>query len=319
MSNKLILLNQSTSYKPKTRDQIINVQSNFCNLRDADDIPIFTIYLTSLYANNNLDKFINWITRLKAAGSTHIDIGLTAKYDENLGWIDRYPISDIDLTNNLPLLQKIANVLINMNFIPHIHLSWDDNGFSWGMNNIPTIISELKPLIPYCLWNTGWDGCFPSWSRDQTITAIQLLRQCLGPNGQIATEFGGPGGLFPYIDMGQGQADYDGPLQQLDCLCLEYGNNGQIPIPDCGMQQQGTRILGKSYNLPLISGCDDHSNVYYLSSPRQRGPLNICIYEWVWGGAYSQIRKLSQPSDAATIAKQFKAYGYSSFGNGQPL
>jgi len=317
--NKLILLNQS-SPKPKikTRADIINVQSNFCNLRDADDIPIFTIYLTSLYANKQYDKFDDWLNRLRAAGSTHIDIGLTAKYDENLGWVKQYPIPDIDLTNGLFLLKQIIHTIISENFIPHIHLSMDDNGLNWAFANLPSIINQLIDYAPYCLWNTGWDGCFPSWNRNQTTAAIYLLRKILGQNAQIATEFGGPGGFFPYIDMGFGEGDYIGPLQELDCLCLEYGNGGSIPLPDCGMQQQGTRLLGSAYKPLLIPGCDEHSNIYYLSSPRRRGPMNICIYEWVWGGAYNQIRKLNNPNDAKTIAQGFQKYGYTSFGNGQP-
>jgi hypothetical protein len=297
--------------------------ANFCNLRDADDIPIFTIFITSLMMNGQMDKANDWVNRLKAAGSTHLDIGLTAQYNENLGWPNTpghiYPIPTIDLTDNLSDVAKILDhIMFEWNMIPHLHLPWDDNGFEWGVQHVPSIISQLSDYTDEILWNTGWDGCFPSWSRDQTIQAINIMRACLGNRGQIATEFAGPSGSnLPYIDMGRGQEDYDGPLQELDVLLLEYGT-GQFDNK-CGMQQQMTRLFSvQKYPYPLIPGCDDNTNVYYLSAPRHRGPLGINAYEWVKGGAYNQIRKYDIPETAVSIANGFKAYGFSQFGNGQP-
>ena len=322
MSNDdFLVLSKLANPKP-TRDQIINVQSNFCNLRDSDDIPIFTPFITSLLVNNQQSKADDWIARLKNAGSTHIDIGLTAQYNEDLGWNtgvpgNIYPIPSINLIDNLPLMIDIINEVIDFGMIPHLHLSWDDNGYDWGVANIPRILTALSDFTNEILWNPGWDGCFPSWSPSQIINAINIMRSVLGPSAQLATEFAGPeGSNLPYIDLGHGEADYNGPLQELDCLLLEYGTNQFYN--ECGMQQQMTRLFNvANYPKPLIPGCDAHSLVYYLSAPRPRGRMNICAFEWVWGGAYNQIRKINVPNDAKTIASMFKGYGFSSFGNGQ--
>ena len=315
MSKLLILDNPKHIIQP-TRDNIINVQSNFCNLRDDDDIPIFTEFITSLIFHGMISKFEDWMQRLDNVGSTHIDIGLTASYDENLGWINQYPIPDGNWSNDIIVVRDALDAIIEHGKIPHLHLNWDDFGLDWGFRNLPNIINQLVDYIPKILWDTGYDGCFPSWNRNQFISALYFLRHLLGPNGQIATEFAGPGGPLPYIDLGQGQGDYDGPLQELDVLLLEYGT-GQFDNK-CGMQQQLTRLFGPRYPKPLIPGCDDHSGVYYLSAPRKRGILGVCAYEWVWGGAFNQIRKLNVPADAVTIANGFKDYGFTSFGNGQP-
>lgn len=302
-------------FKFPSRDRIIHVRGNFCNLRDAEDIPIFDAFINYLIINH-LSKAEDWIARLKDAGSTHINTGLSGDYSENLGWANRYPIPGMDFTKDLDSFKRVLDYLIDSNLIPIVHLAMDGQGYDpigwtygwkWGMQNIPDIIRSLGDYIQQCLWNTGWDGCFPDWTVRQTTSALQLLRDCLGQNGQLSTEFGGPyDASMGYCHMGQGALDWTLPgMIELDAFFIEVL---KYPPQEDGVAQTATRLLG-----PAAKNCPN--TPYYLQHARPRGECAIVMFET---NAYPSIRKQINPSDArmwnATCAK----YGFTDFGNGMP-
>lgn len=293
-----------------SRDEIIHVNANSCNLRDSDDWPIFDPFIDWLIFNN-LPKAEDWVTRLKGAGSSHINIDLSGDYNEPLGWAPRYPIPGTDWTNDLTAFKQILDWVINKGFIPIVHLAADGQGYDpvgktygwkWGMDNLPRILSDLQPYWKKCLWNTGWDGCFPNWSVSQFEQFLLMLRSVLGDDAQIATEFAGPGEIG-YIHLGNGQADWDTTLQNLDAFFTEL----QVwPCPDDPIAQVATRLLG-----PAATNCPQ--TPYYLSAPRARGECGICYFETLM---YWAIRKYATPYDATIASQQGAYYGFTNFGNG---
>jgi hypothetical protein len=294
---------------PPSRSQIINVKANFCNLRDADDIPIYDGFIDTLITANP-PKANDWASRLLAAGSTHITLDISGDYNENLNWAPRYPIPGHDWTNDLSGFSGVLDWCITKGFIPLVKLAADGQtydpggltyGWQWGMNNIPGIISHLSKYIPYCLWSTGWDGCFPNWSKDQTVQFLRMLK-AIDPNINISTEFAGPGSVG-YCHMGNGGADWNNnQLDLLDAFEIEVMT---YPGNEVGISQTATRLLGPgTKNAPITP--------YYLNGQKEVG---IVYFETC---AYQAIRKQITPADAIVAANQGAKYGFTNFGNGIP-
>ena len=299
------------SFKKPSRESILNVRANFCNLRDADDIPIFESFINYLILYNQ-PKANDWINRLKAAGSTHINLALSIAYNENLGWTDVYPIPSLDLTNKLNAFNYCINYVQVRGLIPVVHLAFDGQdydpvgwtyGWQWGMNNFERIANALGDNADYILWNAGFDGCFPDWSPDQFLQMYQFMRDVLGTNACLDAEFGGPQ-TWGYIHLGDGQADWTpNKLGILDCFSIEAKS---WPIDMDGLQQIATRLLGPNC---LIGPKEP----YYLIDIDK--PITINMFET---NAYTSIRKQTTPEDAVNVANVCKSYGFNFFGNGLP-
>lgn len=301
------------SFNKPSRESICNVKANFCNLFDADGIPIFDAFISSLIFNNQIIKSDDWFARLKAANTTHMNVALSIRYNENLGWAPTYPIDGIDLTKDLDVFSEILLAVQENGFIPIIKLafdgqSYDSNGWTygwqWGMDNIERIAKDLSPFIDTCLWSTGFDGCFPDWSRDQTIAMLQKMRAILGEQACIDTEFGNE-----YSHMGQGEADWaDDKLGILDNFSIEVM---QYPPDVNGLSQTAARLLGPAATniIPEVP----MPPPYYLRNTTKK--VNICLYESI---AYQITRKQATEQDAIRVANTCAFYGFKSFGNGQP-
>ena len=297
------------SFSKPSRDSIINVTANFCNLYDAQGLPIFEDFIDSLIVDDPA-RAEDWVRILKANGSTHITLTLSGDYPEPLGWIDRYPIVGRDWTNDLLGFSQCLDWIQSRNLIPIVKLamdgqSYDSNGLTygwrWGMDNIPNILNDLSKYWGNCLWSTGFDGCFPVWTPRQTIDALKMLRGVLGGIGNIDTEFGGRGSIS-YSHLGNGAADWaDDKLGLLDCFSLELQTN---PAQADGISQTATRLLG-----PSATNCPVEP--YYLANTTKK--INICFFETI---AYWFIHK--QTDDYKTSASLGKFYGFTSFGNGLP-
>jgi hypothetical protein len=298
------------SFNKPSRDSIINVQANFCNLFDADGWPIFEDFIDWLILNNPT-KAEDWVTRLKAAGSTHITLGLSGDYNGNLGWIDRYPVPSIDWSADIGKFSVILDWVIAHDLIPFMKLNLDGFdfdptgngvGYNWGIKNLPTELPKLEKYFKSCLWSTGWDGCFPGWSVAQLLQMLRLLRNILGPDACIDTEFGNG-----YSHMGSASGDWaPDKLGILDNFSLEIMT---YPPPIIGVQQLASRLLGP--NAKNI----DQPNVgpYYLKGLDKK--TNICYFEDI---GYQCIRKQATSQDAILAANYGANYGFTSFGNGQP-
>ncbi len=296
------------SFKKPSRDSIINVKANFCNLYDAQNIPILEGFILTLISEDPI-RAEDWVKILKANGSTHIVITLSGDYTENLGWAVRYPIIGRDWTKDLLGFSQCLDWLIARNLIPIVKLAMDGQaydpngltyGWRWGMDNIPNILSSLSKYWDSCLWSTGFDGCFPNWSPEQTVQALRMMRSVMGDAGNIDTEFASTGSIS-YSHMGNGAADWsDDKLGILDCFSLELQT---FPAQADGIAQTATRLLGPAArNTPTTP--------YYLNNNKTR---TICMFETV---AYWFSH--GQTTDYKTAANLAKYYGFTSFGNGLP-
>ncbi len=314
---KPYLYGSSSNIHPSySRDKIINIRGNFCNLFDSDDIPIFDAFIDYLIINNTL-KAEDWASRLKDTNTLHVNLDISGDYAENLGWAPRYPIPGSDWTNNISTFRRIIDWVLNHGFIPHIHLAADGQGpdpvgltygWPWGMVHLPEILPQLFDYRECALFNAGWDGCFPDWNRDQTAQFYQMLRDILGTDAQLAAELSGPGSVG-YCHFGNGGSDWYLPgIKEIDCYLIELNT---FPQNDTGVQQTAARMLGPAKR--NITPSND--GPYYLAAPRERS-LSVNMFETC---AYQITRKQATGHDAEVIATACANYGFVNFGNGQPL
>jgi hypothetical protein len=313
-NQKILLLDQTIpSYD---RDRICNVQGNFCNILDADEIPIFDAFVDWLYYNNRT-KADDWVSRLTHAGSIHWNLDLSGDYNENLGWAPRYPIPGSDWTNNVDGLSKVIEWLLNKNFVVHLHLAADGHnydpvgwtyGLPWALNNLPPIVTLLKNRFPKCiLWNGGWDGCYPDWTPDETIHWLNFLKNLIGDDEYIAMEMSGPGS-WGYNHLGNGPDDWTPyRLGIMDTYLMESSG---VPLNEDGLQQIVARQLG-----PAKKNIDPKNDgPWYLNNLVKK------IYTCAWELSAAQFtRKQISETDSRSAASRCAYYGLTSFGNGFPL
>lgn len=311
-ANQNIDLQVLPSFNKPSRDRIINVKANLCNVRDAEDIPVFEIFISTLLAQGQLSKARNWLDVLRKFGSTHVNLAISYDYNENLGWAPRYPIEGMDFTQNLPAFGSIITWIQQQGFIPIVKLAFDGQGYDpvgktygwqWGMDNIERIANGLSQFTNTILWSTGFDGCFPDWTPDQTVDMLRKMRAVLGEKACIDTEFAGPG-TWGYIHLGDGEASWvPDKLGILDHFSLEAQT---FPINLEGLQQIATRLLGPNCKI-------GPKQPYYLAALEKT--IAIDVYET---NAYWSIRKQIMPQDAVATANQCKPFGFTSYGNGVP-
>lgn len=297
----------SLSFNKPSRDRIINVMANLCNINDATNLPIFEPFINQLILTD-VNRANDWISRLKDAGSTHITTDITGDYDEYLPWLgNRYPIPGGDYTRDIDSFKRILDYLIGADLIPIIKSGADGQGYDpigmtygwqWGINNLPFIYAQLKDYHDQCLWSTSYDGGFADWSPDQLLQFLKMMRGALGVDNCIDTEFSGPG-TISYIHLGNGAADWTpDKLGDLDTFSLEL----QVyPEDEEGLQQVYERLLNVN------------SSVYYRHAVQKT--QCISMYETT---AYWSIRKYVSPQQNIEQANRIKALGYTSFGNGVP-
>jgi hypothetical protein len=169
-------------------------------------------------------------------------------------------------------------------------------------------VNYLSKYKTQALWSSGFDGCFPNWSRDQTIQYIQMMRRAVGVDGCIDTEFGNE-----YIHMGFGSDDWaDDKLGMLDHFSIELvpAVAAVSDLDTNGIQQIAARLLGpKSKNIE-----PQNQGPYYLANTTNKD-IVIDMYEM---GAYPISRKQSTSQDQIDIARKIATYGFVNFGNGLP-
>ena len=304
-TNKNYQVPLEPSFSKPSRDRIINVKANLCNIYDAFGLPIFDAFIGSLIVNDPA-RAEDWFIKLREAGSTHINTCLSGNYPP-------YAIPGLDSMNNLSQYDYILRTIRQHGFIPIVKLAFDGHvydpygwtyGWQYGMDNIERIATGLSDYVDSVLWSTGFDGCFPDWTPDQTVDMLRKMRAVLGEKACIDTEFAGPG-TWGYIHMGNGAADWTkDKLGILDHFSLE----AETFPPDTGegLQEIATRLLGPNC---LIGP----QTPYYLAGLDKYIAINV--YE-TW--AYKFIRKQSTPAQAVETANQAARYGFHVFGNGLP-
>lgn len=299
-----------------SRDKIINVQGNFLNLFDSGDIPIWDIYLATLFVQGN-PKYNEWLNILRANNTTHINLAISYNYQEQLGWTNRYPFDGMDFTRDYDPFRAVVNDIQSKGFIPIIKLAMDGQdfdpvgwtyGWNWAMREMDTLAKELAAFNESALFSTGFDGCFPNWSPAQTKMLLQKMRAEFGDKACIDTEFSGPG-TTGYIHMGNGAGDW--VPDSLGILDSFSAMSMVIPPDSIGIQQIASRLLGpNSKNI-------DPSNAgpWYLQQMNAIKKINCGMYETC---AFDIIRKKANSVQAKQIAQTCNNYGFQSFCNGQP-
>jgi hypothetical protein len=299
------------SFNKPSRDRILNVKANLCNVMDATGLPIFEPMLSTLFYED-MNRANDWVVRLKDAGSTHITIEITGDYDEYLPWLgNRYPIVGMDFTNDIDSFRKFLDWIIGTDLIPIVKSGCDGQGYSpggktygwqWGMDNLPTILHQLSDYHTNCLWSTGYDGCFPDWNPDQLLQFIKMMRDILGSQSCIDTEFGsGPGESISYCHMGNGSADWvDNKLGDLDSFSLELQTFAQSDEEIKGQIEGMTEVFVRI-----------GPNGSYLHNDKTQ----VQMYESL---AYWEIRKYADFNEAVNVANRAYDVGYRTFGNGLP-
>jgi hypothetical protein len=295
------------SFNKPSRERIINVMANLCNLYDADNQPIFEPMINALILYDE-SKANDWIARAKRAGSTHYNLAIACNYRNN-------PVPGMDFTQDLGTFSRIIDWIKLQGLIPIIKLAFDGQnydpngltyGWQWGMNNVERIANGLSKHVDSCLWSTGFDGCFPNWSPDQTIKMLRRMRDVFGTKAQLDTEFAGPPGGWGYIHLGNGAADWAkdklGILDHFSLEAEEYPINTGEPA-----QQIATRLLGPNC---LIGP----QTPYYLASLDKEVAIDVyeTVATWFYNGG------IAQPQDAVNAANEMKKYGFKCFGNGVP-
>lgn len=295
------------SFSKPSRDRIINVKANLCNLYDAGGNPIFEPMINWLILNDQ-NKARDWTGRAKSAGSTHYNLALACNYRNN-------PVPGMDFTQDLGTFSNIIDWVKAQGLIPIIKLAFDGQrfdpngltyGWEWGMRNVDRIANGLHKHNDSVLWSTGFDGCFPDWNPDQTTQMLRKMRSAFGSTAQLDTEFAGPAGGWGYIHMGKGPADWaPDVLGILDHFSLEAE---QFPINlGEGAQEVATRLLGPN----CLKG---PQTPYYLAGTDKY--IAIDVYEtvatWFYNGA------IATPQDAIDAARGMAEYGFTVFGNGVP-
>jgi len=307
-TNQNYPLSLTPSFKKPSRDRIINVKANLCNLYDADNNPIFELMINWLILHNE-PKALDWIARAKRAGSTHYNIAIAVNYRNN-------PVPGTDFMQDLGTFSNIIDWVKRQGLVPIVKLAfdgqgYDPNGFTYGwrygMDNLDRIANGLHKHIDSVLWSTGMDGCFPDWSPQQTIDMLRKMRAVLGDNAQLDTEFAGPPGAWGYIHLGNGPADWaPDKLGILDHFSLE-AEAFPIQVIGEGSQQIATRLLGPNC---LIGP----QTPYYLAGVNKY--IAIDVYETVATWFYNGGIATSQ--DAIDAATGMAKYGFTCFGNGVP-
>lgn len=304
------ILLPALSFNKPSRDRIINVMANLCNINDATGLTIFEPFINQLILTDK-NRADDWIARLKDSGSTHITTDITGDYDEILPYLGtRYPIPGGDYTRNINDFRRILDYLLGMSLIPIVKSGCDGHsyqsggmtyGWSWGMDNMPYIYNQLKDYHDQCLWSTGYDGCFPDWTPDELLAFLRMMRVSLGDNN-IDTEFGsGPGESISYCHLGNGAADWtDDKLGDLDSFSLELQT----------FAQSEQEITGQIEGMTEVFQRIGPGGIYLHNTKTQ-----IQMYETL---AYWEIRKFADFQQAKQVAQRAFNVGYRTFGNGLP-
>jgi len=299
------------SFSKPSRERILNVKANLCNILDAQSLPIFESFASTLFFEDR-NRLNDWISRLKDNGSTHITTELSGDYDTYLDWLGgRYPIVGLDFMNNIDGFRRWLDYLFSVDLIPIIKSGCDGQGYSpsgktygcqWGLDNLPRIYNQLSSYKDMCLWSTSWVGGFPDWSPKQTIDFIHMMRSSLGENACLDAEFGASSTeSISYCHMGNGAADWtDDKLGDLDSFSVELQTfpqtSEEIEEQINGMIQVYQRIgLNGSY----LHNDKTHTHMYETT-------------------AYWSIRKYCDQAQNQTISTRAARTGYATFGNGLP-
>lgn len=313
-----------------SRDQVCGVRIGFqgVTIQTAQygAIPAFGPETTTL---DDAD-LTSYCQQMVAAGNTHVEIAVSWMYSEP-GYT--YPVPGRDLTTDLPELHRRLVLMLGVPGVKAVlvFLAGDGRsqpknpdgtypyndpqghtyGHEWLMDNFPRIGAALFDLRQYLLFVPGYDGVFYGWGNlpsepptpdlqpQRVIDFGNLFRHVL-PDGYLALEHD-----IGHIPVGEGGADYSGPLQSYDVILSEFDN---WPATGDPTWQIAARMLGPAYVRPSDqpSGDDPHPP-FYLGPGTPRGGYFTCAYEFA---TYPWVRNRISAADVQKGRDYYKALGY---------
>lgn len=266
-----------------TRAQFLAVHDSFNSLDvviSSGSIPWFDAALVSL---SPADRLLVYAAK-HANGDTHAIIHFSdgrPLYPEPNQPYQNYNTADY-LHNSTAFTDMVVEVLQN-GFVPYVFLQEDTPAVTTSMLQaaVTALQAHAPNLLPYVMFNPGFDGIFYGWAPADIQTFGQTFRQ-LDPNGVLTLEFN-----TGHIPVGNGPADYTptGMMADFDGLLVEFD---LWPMTGDGEWQILGRLLGPAYHRPSDQpATDDPHPPFYLGTDSARGPWGVTCFEW---GTYTHTR-----------------------------
>ena len=165
-----------TDVAAPTRDEILAVKADFCNIKDRHGRVMFTSTLAGIPPDDQED----WLARLKAAGDTHIFVSVTTGYGSFYPTID---FADGRLDELMALLWRLRREAL----IPVLFLTSGDTG-SFNADRIRRICRAIVAagLTGHCMYVCAWESVKGGWTSAQFNEANLIMRDELGPDAILA-------------------------------------------------------------------------------------------------------------------------------------
>ncbi len=229
-----------------TRDQLLAVKADFCNLKDAKGRVMFTSTLAGIPPDDQDD----WITRLKAAGDTHVFVSVTTGYGNFFPTID---FADGRLDELMALLVRLRKE----NLIPVLFLSSGDPG-SFNADRLRRICRAIVAanLVNHMVYVCAWESVRGGWTSSQFNQANIIMRDELGPDAVIAA----------HLSQGRAAFSSHAPVEPDD----PFG--GEI---ECWFQKAGgPRTCGPEFDMflfqcPVAMEGEMHQELFDASGIKQ--------------------------------------------------
>lgn len=179
---------------PPSRDQVLAVNADFCNLWDSQGRIIFSPFLLTLMDQHD-PLADEWFAKFRDAGDTHIVVAVSYDYRS-------YYIQGRDFHDRMGDFRTYLREIIKRGFIPIIKLGADGQdanpgggtyGYPWTIAHLHDIIEPLRDLVPYALWDPGWEvagGGGGDWTGIEVTNFGRALRDALGPLGATGLHLG---------------------------------------------------------------------------------------------------------------------------------
>jgi hypothetical protein len=318
-----------------SRTARLDIQTDFCSLRDSRDRAIFTPAIGGLPTAEQDE----WIDRLVGIGATHCAVAVEA------GYRDLYPRRDFYAAGEMDVFAALCRTLLGRRLIPIVFLTSGDHGDV----NLPRIAPLCQwavdaGLVSSCVWVCGFEAVKGGWTTRQFDAAALTMRQILGPDAVIACHLSPTRLSFvsnphedddPYSSdincwFERGGAEFDVFLLQLPSTGRDDRDAfGQPAWMEVAIEAAdrflalGTPMLAadgwqtRDHGGPVVTHGPVAQGPDWFARPRERGRPGLCLFETV---AYHAINDPAaiDAEYVRSIATGAHGMGFRSFGNGLP-
>lgn len=318
---------------PPSRDQLCGINTSLQGLtyETTQYGPIPAWWYAIL---NPADQAIA-IEAHKAAGNTHISIGISEAYKEPGTLWPAALCEGYDFAYDLEAFRNVLRPVICAGLLIDLPLAGDGlsvnpdpqhgqyndpvgntYGYQWLMNNLARIIQGLQgdgspeqDLTPYIIFRPGWDGVFYGWGVNGEVPDQQpdrvrkfgeLFRSIL-PNGALAIEHT-PGN----IPCGEGGSDYapGGLMTTYDTIMSEFNT-----VHENSCWQIVARMVPNYVRPSDQPTGDDPNPPFYLAPGNPRGRYFYVAFEPTIGGVYQWCRGQCTLADVNAVRAYLRGLG----------